>query len=89
MDDVLRYLDFADEDGNIDTEGDVEARTRIMEAMLRWRCGVPTAPDTICKFSSRLVSSAIFHIDARYRVLSIPDKRPLCYAELPASFLHR
>jgi DNA polymerase delta subunit 2 len=51
VDDVLRYLDFADEDGNIDLEGDVEARIRIMEAMLRWRCGVPTAPDTICKFS--------------------------------------
>ncbi|KAL3474646.1 DNA polymerase alpha/epsilon subunit B-domain-containing protein [Aspergillus californicus] len=50
VDDVLRYLDFADEDGNIDTDGDVEARVRIMEAMLRWRCGVPTAPDTIWSY---------------------------------------
>lgn len=88
VDDVLRYLDFADEDGTIDTDGDVEARIRIMEAMLRWRCGVPTAPDTICKFSSRLISFGIFYIDYRYRVLPIPDTRPLCYAELSTSFLH-
>ncbi|PLB54512.1 DNA polymerase delta subunit 2 [Aspergillus steynii IBT 23096] len=50
VDDVLRYLDFADEDGNIDTNGDGEARIRIMEAILRWRCGVPTAPDTIWSY---------------------------------------
>ncbi|KAJ5096085.1 hypothetical protein NUU61_005441 [Penicillium alfredii] len=51
VDDVLRYLDFAGEDGN--AEGDMddsEARVRIMEAMLRWRCGVPTAPDTIWSY---------------------------------------
>jgi DNA polymerase delta subunit 2 len=48
VDDVLRYLDFADEDGNVDMNGDTEARIRVMEAMLRWRCGVPTAPDTLC-----------------------------------------
>ncbi|KAL4940672.1 hypothetical protein BDV06DRAFT_18084 [Aspergillus oleicola] len=50
VDDVLRYLDFADEDGNVDTEGDTEARIRVMEAMLRWRCGVPTAPDTLWSY---------------------------------------
>ncbi|KAL4913454.1 DNA polymerase alpha/epsilon subunit B-domain-containing protein [Aspergillus aurantiobrunneus] len=50
VDDVLRYLDFADEDGNIDSDGDVEARIRVMEAMLRWRCAVPTAPDTIWSY---------------------------------------
>jgi DNA polymerase delta subunit 2 len=55
VDDVLRYLNFADEDGNIDTNGDAEERLRIMEAMLRWRCGVPTAPDTICKSTSTIV----------------------------------
>lgn len=49
VDDVLRYLDFTGEDGNLNNETDnSEARLRIMEAMLRWRCGVPTAPDTIC-----------------------------------------
>lgn len=48
VDDVLRYLDFAGDDSN-ETD-DSEPRLRIMEAMLRWRCGVPTAPDTICEF---------------------------------------
>lgn len=51
VDDVLRYLDFAGEDGSLNETGDDEARLRIMEAMLRWRCGVPTAPDTICSSS--------------------------------------
>lgn len=50
VDDVLRYLDFAGEDSNANETDDTEARMRIMEAMLRWRCGVPTAPDTICQF---------------------------------------
>lgn len=45
VDDVLRYLTFADDD---DRNGDTEARIKVMEAMMRWRCGVPTAPDTIC-----------------------------------------
>lgn len=50
VDDVLRYLDFAGEGDNSGTD-DSEARLRIMEAMLRWRCGVPTAPDTLCMSS--------------------------------------
>lgn len=51
VDDVLRYLDFSDEDGRGDpVEDDANARLKIMEAMLRWRCAVPTAPDTICMF---------------------------------------
>ncbi|EED15220.1 DNA polymerase delta subunit 2, putative [Talaromyces stipitatus ATCC 10500] len=48
VDDVLRYLDFADEDGNAtNSDGDGETSVQIMEAMLRWRCAVPTAPDTL------------------------------------------
>ncbi|RAL08937.1 DNA-directed DNA polymerase delta subunit POL31 [Aspergillus homomorphus CBS 101889] len=51
VDDVLRYLNFSDPESNpASTDGDVEARIRIMEAMLRWRCGVPTAPDTIWSY---------------------------------------
>lgn len=61
VDDVLRYLDFGDEDTrsnpNSEDEGDMEARVRIMEAMLRWRCGVPTAPDTICMFFPSVIPS--------------------------------
>ncbi|KAE8394630.1 DNA polymerase delta subunit 2 [Aspergillus alliaceus] len=50
VDDVLRYVDFTNTKGNIDADGDAEARLKIMEAMLRWRCGVPTAPDTIWSY---------------------------------------
>ncbi|KNG90813.1 DNA polymerase delta subunit 2 [Aspergillus nomiae NRRL 13137] len=50
VDDVLRYLDFANSSGTVDASGDAEARVKIMEAMLRWRCGVPTAPDTIWSY---------------------------------------
>lgn len=64
VDDVLRYLDFADDapeltngetTGDGDGDGDIEARVKIMEAMLRWRCGVPTAPDTLCKLLPSLL----------------------------------
>lgn len=49
VDDVLRYLDFSDEDENVNEDAyDAGARLRVMEAMLRWRCAVPTAPDTLC-----------------------------------------
>ncbi|KAE8349526.1 DNA polymerase alpha/epsilon subunit B-domain-containing protein [Aspergillus coremiiformis] len=50
VDDVLRYLDFANSHGLVEADGDGEARIKIMEAMLRWRCGVPTAPDTIWSY---------------------------------------
>ncbi|PYH47410.1 DNA-directed DNA polymerase delta subunit POL31 [Aspergillus saccharolyticus JOP 1030-1] len=51
VDDVLRYLNFSGNEGNgASTDGDIDARVRIMEAMLRWRCGVPTAPDTIWSY---------------------------------------
>ena len=48
VDDVLRYLDFAD---GANGEGDGETSVQIMEAMLRWRCAVPTAPDTLCEYA--------------------------------------
>lgn len=51
VDDVLRYLEFSADDTLADSErADVEARLKAMEAMMRWRCSVPTAPDTICSF---------------------------------------
>ncbi|RMJ25162.1 hypothetical protein PHISP_03953 [Aspergillus sp. HF37] len=61
VDDVFRYLDFGDGDDDEDSrstpdredekgEEDSEARLRVMEAMLRWRCGVPTAPDTLWSY---------------------------------------
>ncbi|KAJ5225391.1 hypothetical protein N7468_006616 [Penicillium chermesinum] len=51
VDDILRYLDFpGDSADDIDETADSESRMRVMESMLRWRCGVPTAPDTIWSY---------------------------------------
>ena len=41
IDDVFKYV-----------EGD--ERLEMMENLLRWRCGAPTAPDTLCEFSNLL-----------------------------------
>ncbi|KZN92958.1 DNA polymerase delta small subunit [Penicillium chrysogenum] len=50
VDDVLRYISIEGGNSTPDEEKDSDARIRIMEAMLRWRCGVPTAPDTIWSY---------------------------------------
>lgn len=42
IDDIYKYV-----------EGD--ERLEMMENLLRWRCGAPTAPDTLCKFSMPLL----------------------------------
>lgn len=49
VDDVYKYVD-----------GD--ERLDMMESMLRWRCGAPTAPDTLCKYLLSLKPDGI-----RYR----------------------
>ena len=87
VDDVLRYLDFGDPEGE-DPEGDAEPRMRVMEAMLRWRCAVPTAPDTLCKsFSSLVVRISMLLIGIVTRVISVPIARPLCHGVLSAPLL--
>lgn len=87
VDDVLRYLDFADEDGNVTAGNDGETRVRIMEAMLRWRCAVPTAPDTICRWHISVKQKHRTLID--YRVLSFSNTRPFYLAGLSAPVFHR
>jgi DNA polymerase delta subunit 2 len=42
VDDILKYIDLGGPDGK-----DADGRLEVMEAMLRWRCGAPTAPDTL------------------------------------------
>jgi DNA polymerase delta subunit 2 len=42
VDDVLKYISLGGEDGK-----SPEGRLEVMEALLRWRCGAPTAPDTL------------------------------------------
>lgn len=45
VDDVFKYVESED-------------RLGMMEAMCRWRCCAPTAPDTLCKLNLRLLLSA-------------------------------
>ena len=42
VDDVFKYVESDD-------------RLRMLEAMCRWRCCAPTAPDTLCEFSILLI----------------------------------
>ena len=42
VDDILKYIDVGGPDGK-----DAEGRLEVMASMLRWRCGAPTAPDTL------------------------------------------
>ena len=44
VDDVLKYVDVGGPNGT-----DADGRLEVMENMLRWRCGAPTAPDTLCE----------------------------------------
>lgn len=90
VDDILRYLNFADEEGNVaDGAGDIEARMRVMEAMLRWRCGVPTAPDTLCKLLFGLLILLVQMLISGNRVLSISNARSIRYTNLPTHLLCR
>lgn len=42
VDDILKYIDMDGPDGK-----GVDGRLEVMASMLRWRCGAPTAPDTL------------------------------------------
>jgi DNA polymerase delta subunit 2 len=42
VDDILKYIDLGGPDGK-----GAEGRLEVMASMLRWRCGAPTAPDTL------------------------------------------
>lgn len=87
VDDVWKYVDSDD-------------RLGMMEAMCRWRCSAPTAPDTLCK-SRRggypLVSlkpsfaplSPCADTISNHRGVPVPRRRPVCDAHLPAPVLRR
>ncbi|KAK2880022.1 hypothetical protein FQN49_000657 [Arthroderma sp. PD_2] len=48
VDDVLRYVSLDEvEEADEDEDNHHGMRLNLMDYMLRWRCGVPTAPDTI------------------------------------------
>lgn len=45
LDDILKYIDVGGPNGR-----DADGRLEVMESMLKWRCGAPTAPDTLCEY---------------------------------------
>lgn len=45
VDDILKYISLGGDDGK-----SAEGRLEVMEALLRWRCGAPTAPDTLWSY---------------------------------------
>lgn len=68
IDDVYKYVD-----------GD--ERLEMMENLLRWRCGAPTAPDTLCKSSVPTLHS---YNEENYREYTLIDQTfSLAYRVLP------
>lgn len=79
VDDVYKYVD-----------GD--ERLDMMESMLRWRCGAPTAPDTLCKYLVFLDFLDQVHLGqianfGGIRVLSVPGKGPVCHRGMSTRLL--
>jgi DNA polymerase delta subunit 2 len=73
VDDILKYVHHGGADGT-----GSDGRLEVMESILRWRCGAPTAPDTLCElmlwdFEQQHFTDVFF-----LRVLSIPGKRSVC-----------
>ena len=66
INDVFKYV-----------EGD--ERLEMMESLLRWRCGAPTAPDTLCKSNKRFPpgTAMVRLISLLDRVLSISRQGPI------------
>ena len=81
LDDICKYVDSDD-------------RLGMMEAMCRWRCSAPTAPDTLCKLSISphipnlgvVLTAAPHHTN---RVLPLPRRRALHHERMPTPLLRR
>lgn len=75
IDDIFKYM----EDDN---------RLEMMESLMRWRCGAPTAPDTLCKqllhgLRNGVIFDAVLSMLILLpRVLSFPGKRSLYYRRM-------
>lgn len=76
IDDVFKYMESDD-------------RLSMMEAMCRWRCSAPTAPDTLCKFPMGSDACMTFANDAVNRELPVPGRRSVCHERGAASLLCR
>jgi DNA polymerase delta subunit 2 len=78
LDDICKYVDSED-------------RLGMMEAMCRWRCSAPTAPDTLCEYLLLLLFSCTPSIegvaDQHVRGLSFPGRRAFRHEGVSASLL--
>ena len=83
VDDVFKYIDSDD-------------RLGMMEAMCRWRCCAPTAPDTLCEFACVLPPQSppphtqllIGRVaNKTYRELSLPGRRSIRDVDMPTRLL--
>ena len=74
LDDVFKYIDSDD-------------RIGMMEAMCRWRCSAPTAPDTLCECQPG--DTIPFLSLTLCRELSFPRGRPTRHENVPSSLLCR
>lgn len=74
IDDVFKYV-----------EGD--ERLDMMESLLRWRCGAPTAPDTLCMFFERLTWAIVLqNANSIYKGVTRSMRRiPLSLKNVPMS----
>lgn len=70
IDDVFKYV-----------EGD--ERLEMMESLLRWRCGAPTAPDTLCESFGRFYLVCDGLADALIGCYPFQDKDPFVIEECP------
>lgn len=71
IDDVFKYVESDD-------------RLGMMEAMCRWRCIAPTAPDTLCKSS---LSRFMCILLTAPRVIPLPRRRPFRTQRMSARLL--
>lgn len=74
VDDMFKYVSSDD-------------RLGMMEAMCRWRCCAPTAPDTLCMKSTPPIVRVNALTNSVSRELSVPRRRPLRYANVPSPLL--
>ena len=69
IEDIFKYV-----------EGD--ERLEMMENVLRWRCGAPTAPDTLCKLSNKF-EMLMLRLDGNTGCYPFQDKDQFVIEECP------
>lgn len=71
IDDITKYVDSDD-------------RLSMMEAMCRWRCSAPTAPDTLCEIRAPVLGIMTWLAYRLFSILSFSGGRTVCDDSLPS-----